>query len=233
MDSRKAKQRISCVIYDCDGVLFDSLEANRRLYNHICASVGRKPLAEEELAYCHTHTVFEALHSLFEDDEAGEKKALEFLKHQVDLKTFVEYLTMEPHLLETLGALRQKKIKTAISTNRTTSMKHVMEKFKLWPYFDMVVTALDVEHPKPHGESVEKIVSALNLKKEEILFVGDSDVDKKTAEASGVSFVAYKTRHLSEDAFIDDHLTLLDFLSNGDLFLRNGPPPLDETDNRT
>ena len=216
MGSRKDKQQISCVIYDCDGVLFDSLEANRRLYNHICASIGRKPLTEEELGYCHTHTVFEALHSLFEEDEAGEKRALEFLKHQIDLKTFVEYLIMEPHLLETLGALRQKKIKTAISTNRTTSMKHVMEKFKLWPHFDMVVTALDVEHPKPHGESVEKIVSAFNLKKEEILFVGDSDVDKKTAEASGVSFVAYKTRHLSGDAFIDDHLALLRLLSNGD-----------------
>ena len=216
MGSRKAKQRISCVIYDCDGVLFDSLEANRRLYNHICASMGRKPLTEGELAYCHTHTVFEALHSLFEKDEAGEKRALDFLKHRVDLKEFVEYLIMEPHLLQTLSALRQSKILTAICTNRTTSMKHVMEKFNLLPYFDMVVTALDVEHPKPHGESVEKIVSALNLKKEEILFVGDSDVDKKTAEASGVDFVAYKTRDLSENAFIDDHLALLDFLSNGD-----------------
>jgi phosphoglycolate phosphatase len=216
MGFRKGKQQISCVIYDCDGVLFDSLEANRRLYNHICVSVGRKPLTEGELGYCHTHTVFEAIRSLFEDDEAGEKRALEFLKHQVDLKAFVEYLIMEPHLLDTLKAVRQRKIITAISTNRTTSMKHIMEKFNLRPYFDMVVTALDVEHPKPHGESVEKILSAFDLKKKEVLFVGDSDVDKKTAEASGVSFVAYKTMHLSEDAFIDDHLALLSFLSDED-----------------
>jgi phosphoglycolate phosphatase len=216
MGSRKAKQQISCVIYDCDGVLFDSLEANRSLYNRICASMGRKPLTETELAYCHTHTVFEAIHLLFEGDEAAEKSALDFLKHRVDLKEFVEYLIMEPYLLPTLSALRQRKILTAICTNRTTSMKHVMEKFGLRTYFDMVVTALDVEHPKPHGESVEKIASALNLKKEEILFVGDSDVDKKTAEASGVSFVAYKTRNLSEDAFIDDHRALLELLSNED-----------------
>ena len=109
MGSRKDKQQISCVIYDCDGVLFDSLEANRRLYNHICASMGRKPLTETELGYCHTHTVFEAIHSLFEDDEAGEKRALEFLRHQVDLKQFVEYLIMEPHLLETLNSFAAKK----------------------------------------------------------------------------------------------------------------------------
>lgn len=215
MGSRKSKQQIKCVIYDCDGVLFDSLQANRRLYNHICVSMGRKPLTEEELGYCHTHTVFEAIHSLFQNNEAEEKRALEFLTHNVDLKQFVEYLVMEPHLLETLAILRQKKIITAISTNRTTSMKHVMERFELRPYFDMVVTALDVEYPKPHGESVERIVSTFNLNKKEVLFVGDSDVDKQTAEASGVSFVAYKTKHLSEDAFIDDHLALLSFLSDG------------------
>ena len=93
MDSPKVKQ-ISCVIYDCDGVLFDSIDANRRLYNHICASVGRVLLTDAELQYCHTHTVFEAIRFLFPDDEAGEKRALEFLKNRVDLKEFVEYLIM-------------------------------------------------------------------------------------------------------------------------------------------
>ncbi len=217
MASQKDKPRIGCVIYDCDGVLFDSLEANRRLYSRICTFMGRKPLTEKELSYCHTHTVFEAIHSLFPEDEAEEKKALDYLRNRMDLSEFIEYLIMEPNLLQVLGVLRQRRILTAICTNRTTSMKHVMERFNLHPYFDMVVTALDVEHPKPHGESVEKIVSAFNLKKEEILFVGDSDVDMKTAEAAGVRFVAYKARHLSTEAFIDDHLALLDFLSNGDV----------------
>jgi phosphoglycolate phosphatase len=215
MGSQKARQ-ISCVIYDCDGVLFDSLDANRRLYNHICAAMGRKEITEEEMRFCHTHTVFEAIHQLFPGEEAAEKRALDFLKNQVDLKQFVEYLIMEPNLLEALEAIRQRKIITAISTNRTTSMKHVMERFKLWPYFDMVVTALDVERPKPNGEMVEKILSRFNLRKEEVLFVGDSEVDQKTAEASGVRFVAYKAAHLSEDAAIDDHLAVLRLLSNGD-----------------
>ena len=41
---------VTCVIYDCDGVMFDSLEANRRLYNRIAHSMGRPPLSEEESA---------------------------------------------------------------------------------------------------------------------------------------------------------------------------------------
>ena len=63
---------IHCVIYDCDGVLFDSLEANRRLYNLISLSSGRGPLTEDELQYCHMHTVQDSIHCLFKEDPEGE-----------------------------------------------------------------------------------------------------------------------------------------------------------------
>ena len=44
MDIKSEKWKINCVIYDCDGVLFDSIEANMRLYNDLCAELGREPL---------------------------------------------------------------------------------------------------------------------------------------------------------------------------------------------
>ena len=170
---------IRCVIYDCDGVLFDSLDANGQLYNHICASGGRGKLTDEELHFCHMQTVFDSVHHLFPVDPEAEARALEFLK-TVNLGDYVGFLKMEPHLLETLAALRGRGIRTAISTNRTTSMPYVMERFNLGPYFDMVVTALDVAHPKPHGESVEKILAELALAREEVVYIGDSEIDKKT-----------------------------------------------------
>ena len=206
--------QVDCVIYDCDGVLFDSIETNGRLYNHIATSIGRALLTMEELQYCHTHTVYESINHLFRHDGVLEKKALEFLK-QVDLQAFIIYLKMEPNLIQTLTLLKEKGIIRAISTNRTTSMKHIMERFNLWPYFDMVVTALDVKHPKPHPESVEKILTALNVDRERTLYVGDSEVDRETALSSGVKFIAYKNREIAGAGFIDDHLNLLTFLSNG------------------
>lgn len=203
---------ITCVIYDCDGVLFDSLEANRRLYNHICLAMDRPPITEEELAYCHMHTVYESLNRLFKGDAETEARASEFLKNRVDLREFIQYLKMEPHVFETLSALREKQIRTAISTNRTTSMKHIMERYGLWPYFDMVVTALDVARPKPDKESVEKILAALKVRAQDSLYVGDSEIDLKTAESSGVPFVAYKNRGISNGLLIEDHIELLALL---------------------
>jgi HAD superfamily hydrolase (TIGR01509 family) len=214
MENQKAGWKIRCVVYDCDGVLFDSLEANTKLYNDLCALVGRGPLKKEEMQYVHTHTVFEALHFIFGKENDLEKRALEILKQkQVDLKNYVMFLKMEPHLLQALESLKEKGILRAINTNRTTSMKYIMERFNLWPYFEMVVTALDVKNPKPHPESIEKIIQELNINKEEAVFVGDSDVDQQTAKSSGIKFIAYKNRNIQNDAYIEDHLDVLKFFA--------------------
>lgn len=204
--------KVKCVIYDCDGVLFDSLEANNKLYSDICESLGRSPLTEEELHFIHMHTVFEAVRFITRNDPDLESVALERLK-QTDLRRYVAYLKMEPHLLETLDRLGKAKILRAIDTNRTTSMPHVLDLFNLRPYFDMVVTALDVKNPKPHPESVLKILETFSLKKEEALFVGDSEVDQQTARAAGIRFIAYKNPNLASDGHIVDHLEILRFLT--------------------
>ena len=214
MNHLKMKWKVHCVIYDCDGVLFDSLEANTKLYNDLCAMVGRGPLREDEMKYVHTHTVFEAIHFIFGKENDLEKKALEILKQkQVDLKNYIDYLKMEPHLVEALEKLKEKGMLRAINTNRTTSMKYIMERFNLWPYFEMVVTALDVEHPKPHPESIEKIIRELHLNREEAVFIGDSDVDQQTARSSGIKFIAYKNKDIGNDALIEDHLDVIKLLS--------------------
>jgi HAD superfamily hydrolase (TIGR01509 family) len=211
MNSQKEKLKLKGVIYDCDGVLFDSIEANMRLYNDLCSAVGRTPLKEEEIKYVHSHTVYEALHFIFGQENGLEKRASESLK-QIDWREYIVYLKMEPYLLQTLNLLKATGILRAINTNRTTSMKHIMERFHLWPFFDMVVTALDVKNPKPHPESIEKIIQKFNLNKEEAVFIGDSEVDQQTAKSSGITFIAYKNREISNDAFIESHLDLLNFL---------------------
>ncbi len=207
----KGHRKIRCVIYDCDGVLFDSYEANTRLYNDLCEKAGRGPLRKEEMGYVHTHTVYESIHFIFGKRDELEKKALEALK-QIDLRNYIVYLKMEPHLFQALNRLKEKGTLRAINTNRTTSMKHIMDRFDLWPLFDMVVTALDVKHPKPHPESIEKILQELKLKKEEIVFIGDSEVDQQTARSSGVPFIAYKNGSLEADFHIESHLDLFYFV---------------------
>ncbi len=204
--------KIRCVIYDCDGVLLDSLESNRRFYNHFRTTLGRPPLTEEELKYAHTHTVYEAIHYIFGGDPGLVKQATELFS-KTDPEESLRYLKLEPNLLPTLKVLKGKGIIRAISTSRSTNMKPIMERFELGPYFDLVITALDVQNPKPHPESIEKIIQTFSLKKEETVFVGDSEIDRQAAGSAGVKFIAYKNKEIAADAFIEDHLAILNLLS--------------------
>lgn len=204
--------RIRCVIYDCDGVLFDSFEANRRFYEDICSAFRQIPLSDEELRYAHTHTTREAIRLFFPNDRAVEDKVMERLRH-ADPASYVSYLTMEPHLLPTLEALGNRGIKRAINTSRSASMKPIVETFHLGLYFDLVVTAGDVTCPKPHPESMERILKEFDLKKNEAVCVGDSEVDQEAAQQAGIKFIAYKNPGIRADAFIQDHREILGILN--------------------
>ena len=209
--STKSKFPVRCVIYDCDGVLFDSLENNERFYNQICAAFGREPVRPEELLYLHMHTVQEALPFLFPGRPDLVKKAHQFIL-TVNPHDFIPYLKMEPNLLEALDTLKRRGVLRAISTNRTKSMKFILDAFSLQPYFEMVVTALDVRNAKPHPESVKRILNAFRLRPEEAVFVGDSEIDRRTAEAAEIRFIAYKNRQISNGCLIQDHQEILNLL---------------------
>ena len=206
--------QIRCVIYDCDGVLVDSFESNRRFYNYFRTTLAQPSLTEEELKFAHTHTAREALRFLFRNNPDLEAKAQSLLSRVDPLET-IAHLKLEPNVLPTLDALKGKGMIRAVSTNRANSMKYIMEKFNLKPYFDLVVTALDVQNPKPDPESVEKIIRTFSLDEKETILVGDSEIDRQAALAAGVKFVAYKNEEIDADAFIDDHLAILDLLFKG------------------
>jgi len=140
-----------------------------------------------------------------------EEKALEIFS-RMDPGESISRLKMEPHLVPTLETLKAKGILRAISTSRTTNMEMLLKRFSLEPLFDLVVTSRDVLNPKPHPESIEKILRAFSLRNEEVLFVGDSETDGRAAQSAGVKFVAYRNPRIPADAYIEDHRDLLPFL---------------------
>jgi pyrophosphatase PpaX len=55
--------------------------------------------------------------------------------------------------------------------------------------FDMIVSINDVEKPKPDPEGLENIIKALNVKRERIIYIGDSETDRIAGEKAGVKTV--------------------------------------------
>lgn len=185
---------LKIVVFDCDGVLFDSRESNRRYYNDLLAKFGRREMTEEELQYVHSHNAPDATRHIFRHDAEEGKRAEEW-RRSVDYSPYLKYMVMEEGLREFLTSIR-KKMKTAISTNRTTTMPAVLKMSGLEPLFDMIVTALDVKNPKPHPEALDKILARFGCEAEEGVYIGDSEVDVDHAAAVGMPLIAFKNPSL-------------------------------------
>lgn len=189
------------VIFDCDGVLFDSMYSNQLYYNAILHGLGLGPMTEEQEAYVHAHAVHESLSYIVPRERWDE---INQARSRVDYKTeILPHITPEPGMFELLGRLRQAGYLLGISTNRTNTMDWLVQRFGLERFFSPVVTAQEVR-PKPHPESLHLILRRWGLLPHQVSFVGDSSVDALTAQAAGVRFWAFRNPGLTAELHIDD-----------------------------
>ena len=191
---------IEVVAFDCDGVLFDTAQANRMYYSQILQHFGRPGLTEAQFRFVHMHTIHESMAYLFPDEKI--LKAAYVYRQTMDYQQYLRYLKVEPQLVSVLEKLRPL-LKTAIATNRTDTIDQLLAQFDLGAYFDLVVTASDVKRPKPHPEALLKISRHFRLKPHQVLYIGDSAVDEQAARSAGMPLVAYRNRELAAEFHID------------------------------
>ena len=200
---------IKVVAFDCDGVLFDTEEANWAYYNHLLKHFGRPTMTPEQFAYAHQHTLNESIAYLFEDEEAI--AAVYDYRQTMDYSAYLKLLKVEPDLVPLLMRLRPK-LKTAIATNRSDTMNRLLAEFDLTEYFDLVVTSVDIQRPKPHPDSLFKILEHFDIAAHQALYVGDSQVDAEAAQAAKIPFVAFRNEMLPTEYHIESFKELEEIL---------------------
>jgi phosphoglycolate phosphatase len=192
--------KIKAVVFDCDGVMFDTAQANRRFYDEILDAFGKPPLNEEQFVNVHMMTVTEAIAYLFPEKE-DLTVVWERLK-TIGYHKFIKYMKMETGLKSLLSGLKKNGFIRGIATNRTNTMEKVLADFGLESGFDVVMTAAKVNRPKPDPEQLHKIMDIYSLNPDQILFVGDSDYDRIAAERAGTWFAAFKSLKLKADLHV-------------------------------
>lgn len=209
----KNRAQLKLVIFDCDGVMFDSKDANRKYYNHMLEKFGCPLMDGQEEDYVHSHNVLHSIDFIFRNYPEKIEKVNQY-RSLVDYTPFLKHMVIEPDLKEFLGILKPK-FHTAISTNRSTTMSSVMEMHGLDPYFDLVVTSLDVEQPKPHIEALVKILKHFQVSADEAVYIGDSMVDREHTAGVNMRLISFKNPELPAEyhvnCFLDiPHLPIFD-----------------------
>lgn len=192
---------IQGVIFDCDGVLVDSMGANVAWYNLFRRHFGLPPMSPEEELYVHSASNKESLDHILPAEFRA--KAEEF-RLTLDYRQVLPWLKLEKGLVELLGCLRDRGFRLGVNTNRTNTMDMLLEHFGLAGIFDPVIQSICVSRPKPSPEGVFLILEAWGLRPQEVAFIGDSHVDEHTARAAGVRFWAYRNANLCAELHLSD-----------------------------
>ena len=103
----------------------------------------------------------------------------------------------------TLIKLHEMGIKLAVISNREYPQK-VLERTGLDKYFDAIVGALEpygkLEY-KPNPEMMNVLLAHMNIKPDDTIYIGDSDIDVLFAEASGVRPVGITKGNFTQEDF--------------------------------
>ena len=198
-------EELKAVVFDLDGVIFDSRQVNEAFYNHILEYLGRPPMKPEDIEVVHRETAEGSLIHLLGRGELLDQ-ALAYWK-QMDPSVFVTQLRLFPHVVECLDILGRN-FDLAVATNRTTTTQRALNHFGLLERFKVVVSALSAGVPKPDPRVMDMVLGGLGARRDEVVYVGDSLVDEQFCINSGVRLIGFRDPDLQAWAHVDDLLEI-------------------------
>lgn len=200
---------IKLIVFDCDGVMFDSKPANQEYYDHVLEHFGKTLMDKSELEYVHTHNVTDCINHIFRHHLDINPEEIETYRASLNYSQFLPHFKIEPDLVEFLETSRHN-YHLAISTNRSDTMELLLNSFDLSHFFGKVMTATNAKKPKPAPDGMLEILDYYNCKPEETIFIGDSIIDQLHAVASGTQLIAFKNKKLETDYHISSFMEIFE-----------------------
>ena len=201
---------IRAIIFDVDGVLLDSFEANFLFFQKLFRRTGFTPPTRDEFKPMFHFTMWDVIKSVTRLDD--DKKVEEIW----NLGRAGEFYTRNPKLSEGVAPIvRQlsKGYSLAVVTSRVQTYMFEGPLADLKQYFKVAIGYEDTENHKPHPEPLLLAAKQLDAKPEECAYVGDVENDVKAAKAAGMKVIIYSGEQLKEvDAQTSDFSKIPDLI---------------------
>jgi len=203
----KRKTKLKAILFDLDGVIVDSFERQFVVFNELRKNYGLKIVSKDE---------FKRKVWGFSLDVSAEIyfKKQDYEKLHDVYNSLVKKHQKEGKLMEgakeVLEAIKKKKIKIGLVTNTTKERAEGdLKLHKIRNFFDTVVTADDVEKPKPYPDPILKACKKLNVMPDEVMYVGDTKNDYKSGKSAGAFVIGFNTHGDLMISKLNDILQLL------------------------
>lgn len=178
-------QQKKLIIFDCDGVLIDSHDANLNFFNFCLKQGGHPPLREEDREKVVYMSTRQLMFELFTDQTEADR--LYRISQETDYTPFLKDVHTLFGFNDVFGALR-KQFHLAMATNRGKSLDKLFQYFNLDTWFEFRVSTVDAE-PKPHPEMLHKCIEFFGIQKTEAIYLGDTASDQAAAFNAGIDYL--------------------------------------------
>ena len=215
-DTTKAQrfpQRLRAVLFDMDGVLYNSMPSHAKAWHRAMAHFGYD-LPEQE-AYMHEGRTGASTINIVSRRQRGVEESEERIQeiYRVKSQFFNEYPPAEPMpgALELLRKLQAQGLKILIVTGsgQASLLDHLNHHFPGVFCRELMVTAFDVQRGKPDPEPYLMGLQKGALRAEECVVVENAPLGVRAAKAAGIFTIAVNTGPLPDNALTDEGADLL------------------------
>ena len=185
---------LKAIIFDFDYTLGDSTNGIALSINYALEQLGHSKKDIEDIKRTIGLSLKDTYFALTSRDNLDEtEKFAKLFKEKAD-SIMVDNTELYEGVKDVLMKLKAREYKLAIVTTKFHyRIEQILSKFEANELIDIVVGAEDVKFEKPNPEGLLWAIEHLEVTKEEVLYVGDSLVDAKTAENAKVKFAAVLT----------------------------------------
>jgi phosphoglycolate phosphatase len=183
---------IDLVMFDADGVLFDSDASNVAYYNAIYARIGEPPLNRDEEIKAISYAT-EQVFAMRAGGDAAKLGVMKDIARTLDAAPFFKLLRPPFELRPFMLAMRRR-FRLGLATNRSATVPALIEHLDLANIFDAIACARDRVRPKPAPDMLNLCMERAAVSRERAVYVGDSPIDRVAAFEAGVRFIAVGLR---------------------------------------
>ena len=215
-DTTKAQgfpQRLRAVLFDMDGVLYNSMPSHAKAWHRAMAHFGYD-LPEQE-AYMHEGRTGASTINIVSRRQRGVEESEERIQeiYRVKSQFFNEYPPAEPMpgALKLLRKLQAQGLKILIVTGsgQASLLDRLNHHFPGVFCRELMVTAFDVQRGKPDPEPYLMGLQKGGLRAEECVVVENAPLGVRAAKAAGIFTIAVNTGPLPDEALINEVADLL------------------------
>ena len=183
--------KYNCVIFDLDGTILDTIDDLRDNVNYALEENAFPPRSLEEIRSFVGNGIRKLVERAVPANTDEKSVDAVFTCFNARYKDHCMDKT-KPYdgVLELLAELRERSIKTAVLSNKADYAVHILCEKYFAGLFDCVAGMRDDVPRKPNPEGVYRVLETLGAKKEEAVYIGDSEVDVLTARNSDLDCIA-------------------------------------------